>query len=104
MNTDDVFATATMAKIHADQGNLLKAAEIYRYLLQQEPERHDLMEALSEIEKKIAAKDPENLVSLFCEWIDLLFMDNKVKKLKKLQQRKAHGRKNTFPIMKPELC
>jgi len=98
MNNNDVFYTATMAKIYADQGNLLKAAKIYKYLLKQEPDRQDLIYALSEVEKKITAKDPEDLVSLFCEWIDLLFAHNRLKKLKKLQQKKANGRKNRFSV------
>ena len=42
-----------MAKVYADQGNLLKAAEIYRYLLESEPGRPDLRDELSEIEKKL---------------------------------------------------
>ena len=87
MNNNDVFYTATMAKIYADQGNLLKAAKIYRYLLKQEPDRQDLIYALSEVEKKITAKDPDDLISLFCEWIDLLFTYNKVNKLKQIQLR-----------------
>ena len=98
MNHNDVFYTATMAKIYADQGNLLKAAEIYRHLLKQEPGRQDLIEALSAIEKKITARDPDNLVALFSKWIDLLFMYNSLKKLKDLQQRISDGRKNRFSV------
>lgn len=95
MNNYDVFSTATMAKIYADQGNLLKAAEIYRYLLKQEPDRQDLIEALSEVEKKIHARDSENLVALFCEWIDLLFTYNRLNKLKKLQHRLKSDQRKT---------
>jgi hypothetical protein len=95
MNTDDVFYTVTMAKIYADQGNLLKAAEIYRHLLKQEPERQDLIEALSGVEKKIAAKNPDDLVSLFCEWIDLLFTFNMVNKLKQIQHHLKNDHRET---------
>ncbi len=84
-----------MAKIYADQGNLLKAAKIYRYLLKQEPDRQDLIYALSEVEKKITAKDPGDLISLFCEWIDLLFAHNRLKKLKKLQHRLKNDHRET---------
>ena len=95
MNHNDVFYTATMAKIYADQGNLLKAAEIYRHLLKQEPGRQDLIEALSAIEKKITARDPDNLVALFSKWIDLLFTYNKVNKLKQIQRHLKNYHKET---------
>jgi hypothetical protein len=83
---DDVFYTRTMAKVYADQGNLGKAAEIYNYLLKQEPGRQDLIDALSEIESRGFDKDRENLFMLFSEWIDLLLKLNGTQKLKKLQR------------------
>ena len=85
MNNDKVFYTKTMAKIYADQGNLGKAAEIYRYLLELEPGRQDLIDALYEVEKKLFAKDPEDLVKLFSKWVDLLLKHYGLHKLKKLQ-------------------
>lgn len=81
MSKDDVFYTRTMAKVYADQGNLLKAAEIYRYLLEGEPERPDLRDALSEIEKKLNETSPDNLAKLFNGWIDLLLKHHNVQKL-----------------------
>ena len=81
MTKDDVFYTRTMAKVYADQGNLLKAAEIYRYLLECEPERRDLMDALSEIERKLNEKSPEDLIKLFNGWVDLLLKYHNVQKL-----------------------
>jgi hypothetical protein len=83
---DDVFYTRTMAKVYADQGNLGKAAEIYNYLLKQEPGRQDLMDALSEIESRGFDKDRENLFMLLSEWIDLLLKLNGIQKLKKLKR------------------
>ena len=85
MNNDKVFYTKTMAKIYADQGNLGKAAEIYRYLLELEPGRKDLIDALSEVEKRLFEKDPEDLVKLFSNWVDLLLKHHGLHKLKKLQ-------------------
>lgn len=86
MNNDKVFYTKTMAKIYADQDNLGKAAEIYRYLLEREPGRQDLIDALSEIEKKLFEKDPpEDLVKLFSKWVDLLLKHYGLHKLKRLQ-------------------
>ncbi len=85
MNNDKVFYTKTMAKIYADQGNLGKAAEIYRYLLELEPGRQDLIDALSEVNKRLFEKDPEDLVKLFSKWVDLLLKHYGLDKLKKLQ-------------------
>ena len=81
MSKDDVFYTRTMAKVYADQGNLSKAAEIYRYLLECEPERQDLMDSLSEIERKLNEESPDDLIKLFNRWIDLLLKYHNVQKL-----------------------
>jgi len=81
LSKDDVFYTRTMAKVYADQGNLSKAAEIYRYLLECEPERQDLMDSLSEIERKLNEKSPDDLIKLFSRWVDLLLKYHNVQKL-----------------------
>ena len=86
MIKDDIFNTKTMAKVYAEQGNLGKAAEIYKYLLEQEPGRQDLIDALSEIEKKDFNQNRENLSRLLSEWINLLLKYNGMQKLKKLQR------------------
>jgi len=84
--SDDIFYTKTMAKVYADQGKLGKAAEIYKYLLNEEPERQDLIDVLAEIDKKRYEKDPEGLSQLFSTWIDLLLVYNRLQKLKKLKR------------------
>ena len=76
-----------MAKVYADQGKLDKAAEIYRYLLNEEPERQDLIDALAEIDKKRYEKDPAGLSRLFDTWIELLLTHNRVQKLNRLKRR-----------------
>ena len=81
MIKNDVFYTRTMAKVYIDQGNLLKAAEIYRYLLESEPERRDLKDALFEIERKLNEKSPDDLIKLFNRWMDLLLKYHNVQKL-----------------------
>jgi hypothetical protein len=73
-----------MAKVYADQGNLLKAAEIYRYLLESEPESRDLMDALSKIERKLDEKSPDDLIRLFGRWIDLLLKYHNMQRLMRL--------------------
>ena len=90
MTQDMVFYTATMAKVYAGQGNFKKAEEIYRYLLKKDPANLDIINALSEIEKKKSAHDftvPPHLVLLFNTWIDLEVKYNTLKKLNKIANR-----------------
>lgn len=79
------FYTKTMAKVYANQGYLSKAAEIYRLLLKQEPDRKDLIDELSKIEKKLSEKTPSDPVLLLSKWIDLEFKYNNLKKLKNIR-------------------
>jgi pentatricopeptide repeat protein len=82
--------TATMARVFAEQGHYEKAAEIYRRLLKQDPQRQDLAEALSEIEKRISELDtkPEgDLVSLFSEWIELVLRYKRLRYLMTIKKR-----------------
>lgn len=81
-----------MAKVYADQGNLLKAAEIYRYLLESEPEQIDLKDALSEVERKLNEKLPDDLIRLFNRWIDLLLTHHNMQKLIKLKKYLKDGK------------
>ena len=88
MNQEVDIYTETMAKVYADQGHWSKAVKIYRYLLAKEPLRQDLANALAEAENKMGdrkPKNPELLVPLFQEWIELLFKNEKLQKLKKLK-------------------
>ena len=85
MTNNPGFYTKTMAKVYADQGYFEKAAEIYRYLLKQDPESHDLFEALAEVEIKLSEKAPDKLALLFGEWIDLAVKYNNLQKLKKIK-------------------
>lgn len=88
MNQEVDIYTETMAKVYADQGHWQKAAKIYRHLLSEDPLRQDLVDALARAEKKmteIKPRDPEQLLPLFQEWIELLF---KIEKLQKLQRLK----------------
>lgn len=88
MNQEIDIYTETMAKVYAEQGHWPKAVNIYRHLLAKEPLRQDLAEALTEAEKKMGSskpKSPELLVPLFEEWIELLFRNEKLQRLKKLK-------------------
>ncbi|MBU0987277.1 MAG: hypothetical protein KKH68_08500 [Proteobacteria bacterium] len=86
MISDDIFFTKTMAKVYADQGNLGKAAEIYKYLLKNEPARQDLIDAFAEIEEKRFENNSKELIELFSTWIDLLLMLERLRKLRKVQK------------------
>ena len=85
----DIY-TETMAKVYADQGHWAKAVEIYRRLVQTEPQRQDLVDALEHARQKIEVKSdtsPAELVPLFREWIELLLQQEKLEKLKKLRSK-----------------
>jgi len=89
MNLDNVFKTKTVARILIDQGHLKKAAEIYAYLLKQDPEQKDLKSELAAIKGKLSQKNGEavkDLSRLYRKWIDLEFryyqMSPKVPKYK----------------------
>jgi hypothetical protein len=83
------FFTETMARVYAKQGHWPKAAEIYRYLLDQEPGRQDYAEALQEAESKLtsAAKTAEDLVPLFREWLELMGHYAKLERLSRIKRR-----------------
>lgn len=79
------FYTKTMAKVYANQGYLSKAAEIYRFLLKHEPDRQDIIDELSEIDRKLSEKVPSDPVLLLSKWIDLMLRYNGLQKLKKIK-------------------
>ncbi|MDP3283293.1 MAG: hypothetical protein Q8M56_02570 [Desulfobacterales bacterium] len=91
MTDDTDFNTVTMAKVFAGQGLYDKAAGIYRKLLEQDPDRSDLIEALSELEKIRSEKEKDlkrTLFPLFSEWFDLALSDNRIELLNKLKKRR----------------
>ncbi|MBL0732535.1 MAG: hypothetical protein JJW03_06765 [Desulfosarcina sp.] len=78
-----------MAKIFTDQGNLEKAADIYRYLLENDPDRKDIFDKLLRINEQIAKKkkkSSDHIISLFREWINLVLKYNNLQKLKRLRK------------------
>ena len=88
MADDNIFNTVTMAGIYTKQGLYDKAAEIYNKLLEQDPDRNDLIEALSALEeiRAEANKDlKKRLIPLFSEWLDLMLCNNRLKLLEKLK-------------------
>jgi tetratricopeptide (TPR) repeat protein len=86
MAENATFYTATMAKIYANQGELDKAAKIYRYLIKQDPDRQDLVQALLEIEKKSNKEGAIDLILLFSQWVELALVYRKKKRLRKIKK------------------
>jgi hypothetical protein len=85
----DIY-TETMAKVYADQGHWAKAVDIYQHLVQAEPRRQHLIDALEHARQKMEEQPDlraEGLVPLFGEWIELLLQQEKLKKLKKLRNK-----------------
>jgi tetratricopeptide (TPR) repeat protein len=85
----DIY-TETMASVYADQGHWAKAVEIYQHLVQTEPQRQDLIDALEHARQKMEEQPdtrPEELVPLFREWIELLLQQEKLTRLKKLLRK-----------------
>ncbi len=88
MQKETDFYTATMAKVYADQGLWARAAEIYRHLLKQQPDRDDYLAALARAERKAMHTDPkavEDLASLFHQWFDLMLKYKNLQRLRKLK-------------------
>ena len=51
----DLTPTATLARLYEEQGSLDKAVSVYKKLLDMEPEREELKEAIKAIEDRLAA-------------------------------------------------
>ena len=93
--TNSEFHTATMARVYAQQGHYQKAADIYRHILLKEPDRKEIVDALSMIEKQLADVESESkpdlqekdLVHLFHEWFQMAIGHGRIERLKKLKQQ-----------------
>ena len=89
MEKETDFYTATMAKVYAEQGHWDKAAEIYRHLLQREPERDDYLAALADMEQE-ARQERDNSIEdlgvLFHQWFDLMLKFKNLQQLRKLSR------------------
>ena len=90
MTDDRQHETLTMARLLSEQGHWQRAAEICRHLLQTQPGREDVAEALAEAERRARASSPKtaaDLVPLFQEWIDLLFTHQRLRQLGRLSRK-----------------
>jgi cytochrome c-type biogenesis protein CcmH/NrfG len=87
MTQNGASGTVTLARLYAQQGHWRKAAAIYRSLLQEDPDRTELRQALAEAESRLAEGEPDDLAPLFREWIELLFRHDRLRRLKRLKRR-----------------
>ena len=76
--------TATMAKLLVNQGHYRKAADIYRYLAQQNPDPAAYANVLADLKHKIEQQArSRDLAALIQKWVSLLL---KVEQLRYLRQ------------------
>ncbi len=90
MIPDSDFKTATMARVYSSQGHYEKAVEIYKHLLECEPDRQDLARALAEVEKKLHEKakgSKKDLGTLFNTWVDLILRYKRMRYLRKIKEK-----------------
>lgn len=88
MIDDKTFYTATMARLHADQGRYEAAIKIYRYLLEQMPDREDLKAALETVTAKLPEKSGQRdeVCVTVGRWVRLLL---RLRELRRLEQTRV---------------
>ena len=84
---DKTFFTVTMARVYADQGRYEEAVRIYRYLLDQTPDRSDLRQALEEATSKLPDIPGRwhDISDLIERWVRLMLRKNTYSRLKKIR-------------------
>jgi hypothetical protein len=87
MPQNEPRGTVTLAGLYAQQGHWEQAAAIYRVLLEENPGREDLRQALAEAEMRVSPRGSDGLVPLFREWIELLFRHDRLRRLRRLKGR-----------------
>jgi len=80
---DKTFYTVTMARVYADQGRYEQAARIYRYLLDQTPDRPDLKQALEAVTSMLPDPpgDWHDISGLIERWVRLMVRRNAIRRL-----------------------
>ena len=85
MTADKTFYTVTMARVFADQGKYEEAARIYRYLLDQSPDRLDIRQALEAVTSMLpdTSSDWHAVSSLIQRWVRLIIRQNEIRRLQR---------------------
>jgi tetratricopeptide (TPR) repeat protein len=63
-SADPPIATATIAELFVRQGLLSQACQVYRDILQVEPENEEVRQKLSALERELAGEEPEKVADL----------------------------------------
>jgi tetratricopeptide (TPR) repeat protein len=84
---DRTFYTVTMARVYADQGRYEEAAKIYRYLLDQTPDRSDLRQALETVTSLLPDTPGQwhDISDLIERWVRLMLTQNTYRRLQKIR-------------------
>ena len=92
MQQETIYHTSTMAKVLADQGKLREAAEIYRHLIDLNPEKTQYQDALKYIEAKLQAKMGDRIKDVVGRWLSFLLIQKRYHYLRRI--RKDRGLKD----------
>jgi len=84
---DKTFYTVTMARVYADQGKYEAAARIYRYLLDQTPDRSDLRPALDAVTAMLPDTPGQwhDVSDLIERWVRLVLRQKALRRLQKIR-------------------
>lgn len=87
MSKNPAIYTRTMAKVFTQQGHYDRAIEVYHYLLKQNPDQPDVIDAIKDAEQQQLQRskaDCKELSVLVSEWIELLHKYRLIKRLNRL--------------------
>ena len=84
-DADKTFYTVTMANVYTEQERYEEAARIYRYLLDQTPDRLDLQKALAEVSAKLpqAPRQWQDVAVLVERWVKMILTCNRLGQLQR---------------------
>ena len=94
-----IFYTASMAGLCAVQGHFDKSAEIYRYLLESDPENEALRRTLADVEGKrtavagatrAATAGLERLEPMIRKWVELMVEHDLKSRFDKIRRNVKH--------------
>lgn len=87
---DKTFYTVTMARVYANQGRYEEAARIYRYLLDQTPDRSDLRQALATVTSMMPEPPGQwdDISGLIERWVRLMVGRKELRRLQQYRVRK----------------
>jgi tetratricopeptide (TPR) repeat protein len=93
MDADRTFYTVTMARVYADQGRYEEAARIYRYLIDQTPDRADLRQSLDAVLSRMpeTAGRWRDIAGLIERWVGLILRQNELRRLKRIRVQSTDG-------------